>query len=64
MRQLVVRLESAENVAGLEERKLTARVFGARRSSDLDAGCSGHQGKGRQAQICETFDPGADPKNL
>jgi hypothetical protein len=82
------------NVAGLEERKPTAGVFGgrnvarepasgsdleptvavknsgeagrdgARRPSDPDAGCSGHQGKGRQARICETFDPGADPKNL
>ncbi|MDR1295974.1 MAG: hypothetical protein LBO05_01085 [Deltaproteobacteria bacterium] len=94
MRRLVVRLESAENVAGLEERELTAGVFGgrrvarepasgsdleptvavkdpreagrdgARRPSDPDAGYSGHQGKGRQARICETLDPDADPKNL
>jgi hypothetical protein len=94
MCRLVVRFESAENVAGLEERTRTARVFGerrvareptsgsdleptvavkdpkevgrdgARRPSDPDAGCSGHQGKGRQARICETLDPDADPKNL
>jgi hypothetical protein len=93
MRRLVVRLDSAKNVAGLEERKPTARVFGerrvarepasgsdleptvavkdprevgrddARRPSDPDAGCSGHKGKGRQARICETSDPDADPND-
>jgi hypothetical protein len=34
-----------------------------RRPSDPDAGYSGHKGKGYQAQICETFDPDADPND-